>query len=145
MEIATVTTKGQVTVPKRIRNYLGLDTGAKIIFVEMDDGSVRMVNADRNPGEPGGLSTLQGGAMQAAEPDRAVKKKRQTEKAGPKTAVKTVPKSSEAQETEEQLNIAAAAREAARKQKEKEDQEAALKREEENRAKRPRDLNSYLL
>lgn len=145
MEIATVTTKGQVTVPKRIRNYLGLDTGAKIIFVEMEDGSVRMVNADKNPGEPGGLSALQSGAMQSAEPVRAVKKKRQTEKAESKTAAKTVLKNRDVQGTEEELNIAAAAQEAARKQKEKEDQEAALKREEANRAKKRRDLNSYLL
>ncbi len=33
MALATVTTKGQVTIPKKIRDYLKLSTGDKIEFV----------------------------------------------------------------------------------------------------------------
>ena len=76
MEIATVTSKGQVTVPKRIRDFLGLDTGAKIIFVQMADGSVRMVNADRGPGETGSLNELREGAAAAPETEKKAARKK---------------------------------------------------------------------
>lgn len=33
MLITTVTQKGQVTIPKEIRDYLGLDTGSKVEFI----------------------------------------------------------------------------------------------------------------
>jgi AbrB family looped-hinge helix DNA binding protein len=33
MTSATITTKGQVTIPKEIRDYLNLDTGSKVDFV----------------------------------------------------------------------------------------------------------------
>lgn len=41
-EDATVTSKGQVTIPKRIREALGLDSGTRVEFVLEDDGSVRV-------------------------------------------------------------------------------------------------------
>ena len=34
MELAKVTTKGQVTIPKSIRELLGLKEGSKIIFIQ---------------------------------------------------------------------------------------------------------------
>ena len=37
---ATITSKGQVTIPKGIREHLGLKTGAKIVFEERLDGVV---------------------------------------------------------------------------------------------------------
>lgn len=39
-ENATVTSKGQVTIPKRIRDRLDLDEGTEIEFVLKDDGTV---------------------------------------------------------------------------------------------------------
>lgn len=39
-EDATITSKGQVTIPKRIRDQLGLDAGTEIEFVLEDDGTV---------------------------------------------------------------------------------------------------------
>lgn len=36
MEIANVTVKGQVTVPKEIRDHLGIQEGDKLVFLEMD-------------------------------------------------------------------------------------------------------------
>ena len=36
-EEATVTSKGQVTIPKEIREHLGLRKGEKIVFVERLD------------------------------------------------------------------------------------------------------------
>ncbi len=34
MELAKVTTKGQVTIPKSIRELLGLKEGSKILFIQ---------------------------------------------------------------------------------------------------------------
>jgi AbrB family looped-hinge helix DNA binding protein len=46
MSIATVTTKGQVTIPKEIRDYLKLDTGSKVEFVIDEKGDVKIVPLD---------------------------------------------------------------------------------------------------
>lgn len=37
---ATITSKGQVTIPKGVRTQLGLDAHDKVIFVVEDDGRV---------------------------------------------------------------------------------------------------------
>lgn len=37
MELARVTSKGQITIPKEIREKLSLKTGDKVIFIEEDD------------------------------------------------------------------------------------------------------------
>ena len=44
MEIATVTSKGQITIPASIRKALKLEKGSKVIFDE-NDGNVIMINA----------------------------------------------------------------------------------------------------
>ena len=36
MELAKVTTKGQVTIPIEIRRKLGINAGDKILFIEVD-------------------------------------------------------------------------------------------------------------
>lgn len=41
-EDATVTSKGQVTIPKRIRDKLGLDAGTEVEFILEDDGTIRV-------------------------------------------------------------------------------------------------------
>lgn len=42
MATATVTSKGQTTIPQEIRTYLGLHTGDKIEFVIESDGKVTL-------------------------------------------------------------------------------------------------------
>lgn len=44
MELAKVTSKGQITIPIDIRRKLGLKDGDKVLFVE-EDGRIMMVNA----------------------------------------------------------------------------------------------------
>ena len=44
MEIAKVTSKGQITIPIAIRKALGLREGDKVLFMEQD-GHVVMVNS----------------------------------------------------------------------------------------------------
>lgn len=43
MASATITTKGQVTIPKEIRDYLNLDTGSKVDFVVDENGIVKII------------------------------------------------------------------------------------------------------
>ncbi|WP_432286353.1 AbrB/MazE/SpoVT family DNA-binding domain-containing protein [Aminobacter sp. BA135] len=38
-----VTTKGQVTIPKEIRDRLGIEAGSEVDFVERSDGAVELV------------------------------------------------------------------------------------------------------
>ena len=40
---ARLTGKGQVTIPKKIRDYLHLDTGSKIDFVIDENGDVKVI------------------------------------------------------------------------------------------------------
>jgi AbrB family looped-hinge helix DNA binding protein len=40
--LSTVTDKGQITLPKPLRDQLGIRTGSKIEFAPQPDGSVRM-------------------------------------------------------------------------------------------------------
>jgi antitoxin PrlF len=43
----TVTAKGQVTIPKPVRDLLGITPGSKVDFHRAADGSVVLVRADR--------------------------------------------------------------------------------------------------
>lgn len=45
----TVTCKGQVTIPKPIRDRLGLRAGSQVEFQVGRDGQVRVLAADRRP------------------------------------------------------------------------------------------------
>ena len=38
MEIAKLTSKGQITIPKAVRETLGVATGDKLIFIKCDSG-----------------------------------------------------------------------------------------------------------
>jgi AbrB family looped-hinge helix DNA binding protein len=40
METSVLTIKGQLLIPKRIRNKYGIKSGVKVVFEEMDDGVV---------------------------------------------------------------------------------------------------------
>jgi AbrB family looped-hinge helix DNA binding protein len=44
-----VTTKGQVTVPKEIRDRLGIEPGDEVEFEETDDGFVLRKSVEENP------------------------------------------------------------------------------------------------
>jgi antitoxin PrlF len=42
MSTATLTSKGQITIPKRVRDALGLHTGDRVAFVVRGDGVVEL-------------------------------------------------------------------------------------------------------
>ena len=48
MTTATITSKGQVTIPKDVRIRLGIDTGDRVEFVEIQDGVFQIVAATRD-------------------------------------------------------------------------------------------------
>jgi antitoxin PrlF len=45
MAVATVTSKGQITIPALVRVALGIDTGTRIEFVEVSKGQFMLVPA----------------------------------------------------------------------------------------------------
>jgi antitoxin PrlF len=55
MPTATLTTKGQVTIPKEVREHLGVDTGDRLSFVVQEDGTVIVKPITRHVRELGGL------------------------------------------------------------------------------------------
>ena len=55
MPEATLTSKGQVTIPKAVREHLGLDTGARVDFVIDSDGTVVLKPVTRQVHELAGL------------------------------------------------------------------------------------------
>jgi AbrB family looped-hinge helix DNA binding protein len=55
MAISTVTSKGQVTIPKRIREQLRLKTGDKVDFRIEDDGTIRVYPVARRVSEVFGV------------------------------------------------------------------------------------------
>jgi AbrB family looped-hinge helix DNA binding protein len=42
----TVTRKGQVTIPKTVREHLGIGPGSQIVFRRADDGSIVLEKAE---------------------------------------------------------------------------------------------------
>lgn len=55
MAEATLTTKGQVTIPKAVRTHLKLDTGARVDFIIGDDGTVVLKPVTHHVRELAGL------------------------------------------------------------------------------------------
>jgi AbrB family looped-hinge helix DNA binding protein len=52
---ATLTSKGQITIPRQVRTALGIDAGDRVEFVEMAKGQFAMIAATRSVRELKGL------------------------------------------------------------------------------------------
>lgn len=48
MSTAVVTSKGQITIPKPVRDGLGVETGDRVEFVELERGVYTVVAATRD-------------------------------------------------------------------------------------------------
>jgi len=48
MATATITSKGQITLPREVREALGVGTGARVEFVAEPDGVYRVIAATRD-------------------------------------------------------------------------------------------------
>jgi antitoxin PrlF len=55
MAAATLTSKGQITIPVKVRTALGLDSGDRIEFVELEKGQFVIIPATRSLQELNGL------------------------------------------------------------------------------------------
>ena len=55
MAIATLTTKGQITIPKEVREHLGVDAGDRLNFETREDGTVVVTPMTRHVRELAGL------------------------------------------------------------------------------------------
>lgn len=76
MTTATMTSKGQVTIPAEVRQRMGLGTGDRIEFVELDAGgfAIKPANDDvrslkgllRKPGKPVSVDDMNAAIRQRA-------------------------------------------------------------------------------
>jgi antitoxin PrlF len=57
----TVTSKGQVTIPKSVRDHLGIGPGSKVDFRRSADGGILIEKAD-GPQRPSRFARLRGSA-----------------------------------------------------------------------------------
>ena len=55
MATAVVTSKGQITIPKEVRDRLGVDSGDRVEFVELEKGVFTVVAATRDLRELKGI------------------------------------------------------------------------------------------
>lgn len=78
MSTATLTSKGQITIPAVVRKALGIETGDRVEFVEVDAGRFEVVAATLPPTALRGLipkpnSAVELDAMNLAIRQRAAK------------------------------------------------------------------------
>ena len=57
----TVTSKGQVTIPKRVRDFLGIETGSQVDFERGADGRIVLVKIGKKA-RPNRFARLRGHA-----------------------------------------------------------------------------------
>jgi antitoxin PrlF len=72
MPVATVTSKGQVTIPKEVRDDLGIETGTKLYFVRTAQGYV-IKSASNSVLRLAGTMKYDGPPVSVEEMDDAVK------------------------------------------------------------------------
>ncbi len=75
MSTATLTSKGQITIPTQVRCALGLETGSRVSFVEIEQGQFMMIAATesvqalkgmlRKPSKPVSLDDMQAAIAEA--------------------------------------------------------------------------------
>lgn len=66
--MGTVTVKGQVTIPKAVRDHLGLKPGSEVRFRRAADGSI-LLEAAAGPGRPDRFEALRGHAGKGLSTD----------------------------------------------------------------------------
>ncbi len=72
MPTATVTSKGQITVPAEVRTALGLRSGSRVNFVLTDAGAYELVPETRSVASLKGMITSNGAAITLEEMDEAI-------------------------------------------------------------------------
>jgi len=76
MSAATLTSKGQITIPKSVRDALGVDSGDRIEFIEVAKGEFAIVAASHSVKELNGiLRSRRGKPVSIEEMNAAVAKR----------------------------------------------------------------------
>lgn len=72
MAIATITSKGQLTVPVDVRQKMGLGPGSRVEFVEHDDGTYSFVPLTRSITELKGMFKWDGPTITVEQMNEAI-------------------------------------------------------------------------
>jgi antitoxin PrlF len=72
MTAATLTSKGQLTLPKDVRDALGVGPGDRVDFVKMQDGNFAVLPATHSVKRLKGLIPSPGKAVSLEDMDRAI-------------------------------------------------------------------------
>jgi AbrB family looped-hinge helix DNA binding protein len=74
MATALVTSKGQITIPKAVRERLGVDSGDRVEFVESADGVFSVIASTRDVRELKGIVGRPAKPVSIADMNRAISK-----------------------------------------------------------------------
>ena len=72
MSRATMTTKGQITIPKDVRDDLGLEAGTKVSFVRLGPGDYRLRVKRGSVMDLAGMARYDGPPMSIEDMDDAI-------------------------------------------------------------------------
>lgn len=75
MVMSTITSKGQTTIPAKIRDFLSLHAGDKLEFVMMEKGKVMLVPAKSDISELKGFLPRPKKAASISDMEKAIKKR----------------------------------------------------------------------
>jgi antitoxin PrlF len=74
MPTAVLTSKGQITIPKPVREGLGVETGDRVEFVELQKGVYTVVAATRDVRELKGMIPKPARPVSVEEMNRAIRR-----------------------------------------------------------------------
>ena len=75
MSTSTLTSKGQITIPKDIRKQLNLHSGDRLEFVIDEDGRVLVLSASIDASESAGMLKAPARPVSVEEMNRAIRKR----------------------------------------------------------------------
>ncbi len=73
MTVATMTSKGQITIPKEVRDELGLEPGMKVDFVRVGDREFRLRPKNVTILDLGGMAKYDGPPLGIGEMNEAIR------------------------------------------------------------------------
>lgn len=73
MSQATMTSKGQITIPKDVRDALGLEPGVKIDFIRVNDGEYRLRPKNLHVSDLFGIIKYDGPPISIEEMNEAIR------------------------------------------------------------------------
>jgi len=74
MTSATITSKGQITIPKEVRERLGVEAGDRLEFVEEEKGVYKVVAATKDVRHLKGIIQKPGRPVSVEEMNRVVRR-----------------------------------------------------------------------